>query len=358
MRPTLARPAQPSVPPLLLRSCPPTTLCCPSTRSVRPIGLPTGRQEPCPNMPRLGDPSLACLVLSLVASGCWQGTALGARLPRSPIGAAAAAAAAADNAASTPASLGRRLLAVSSADGGFLELASQNGTATDGAATNGHGGTASNGHAAAAAPLPEPLTATPPAAPLAEPATAPAAEPATEPEPAQQQEREKSLGQKLGSAAAGAQGWGRRACGKCAACVPSHVPLVHGLPLHIRPSLADPPALLARPHTLQAWAAALQTPPARLLKAPWRWLARRAVPLPTLWTQWQACSAADAWPPCCRRLSLLWVVVLQLNKRPPLPSWAELWLKPCQPRRAKSSRPPWATAPWQTWACRRRQPQP
>lgn len=165
-------------------------------------------------MPRLGDPSLACLVLSLVASGCWQGTALGARLPRSPIGAAAAAAAAAGNAASTPASLGRRLLAVSSADGGFLELASQNGTATDGAATNSHGGTASNGRAAAAAPLPEPLTVVQLAAPLAEPATMPAAEPATEPEPAQQQEGEKSLGQKLGSAAAGARVCGLWACGQ------------------------------------------------------------------------------------------------------------------------------------------------
>lgn len=82
------------------------------------------------------------------------------------------------------------------------------------------------------------------------------------------------------------------------------------------------------------------------------------MPSPTLWTQWQACFAAGAWRACCRRLSLLWLAVLQLNKLPQPTSSAELWPKPCQPRRTRSSHPPWATAPWQTWAYRRRQPRP
>lgn len=157
-------------------------------------------------MPRLGGLLLACLLVALASAGPQRGAA-GTRLPRSPGATAAAAAAAAGGPTSAPASWARRLLADSAADGGFLQLASQNGSASECAATDGRSasqmpaGAATNGHTAAPPPLPEPVAAPLPATRQPEPAAEPAAEPAT-----QREEQGKSLGQKLGSVAAGADG--------------------------------------------------------------------------------------------------------------------------------------------------------
>ena len=210
------------------------------TRLCQASGAPVASTAGQATMPRLAALSLACLLVALAPGGSRHGTALGARLPRSLKAAAAA------GAASGPASTGRHLLADQAADGSFLQLASQNGSTTDGTATNGRsasrtdGGAAPNGHSAAA-PLPEPTVAPLPAAPQPEPAAVPATK--------QQQEHEQSLGQKLGSAAAGAPGsclaWG--VCLLVLACL-SACCAHHTLAMHRKPTRLSAPCRCGRRH--------------------------------------------------------------------------------------------------------------